>query len=308
MSIKTTNTRVRSVVATSAPSASAGGAAGAAIGGAILLGAVINGYARFLGKTARDAYKQSVTALPPAQSREIKSIAVLQTELKNWAQTSAVNENTKSLAPVDQAKVSVLASLTATPYFISNQANLEQSLKQLGQAATIEEVRETESVLLRQIKTEHQDTLLQSVTLACRNAALECGFATIQSDVSPDGMIRVIASDVATGRALITEINTDKNAELMLATEVVGISDGSCSEVLDVFEAGLDAQGVRRQPGKRAFTGGVCELAAAREFVRRKLKPRAKTVKSPAPKTTERNNTATKRTQKLNNAIKQQQR
>jgi hypothetical protein len=56
----------------------------------------------------------------------------------------------------------------------------------------------------------------------------------------------------------------------------VGLHDGSCNEILDRFDAALAAEGVRAGAPRRSFTGGVCELAAAREFVRRLPRPALK--------------------------------
>ena len=82
--------------------------------------------------------------------------------------------------------------------------------------------------------------------------------------------MRVIATDPA-GRTLVTEIVNSRDGEPGLETEVVGVTDGSCNPILDAFDKALEAEGVHSAPPTRKFTGGVCELAAAREFVRKKI-------------------------------------
>jgi hypothetical protein len=84
-----------------------------------------------------------------------------------------------------------------------------------------------------------------------------------------------------------------------MATEVVGISDGSCHAILDGFDRALEAQGVRAGPPRRKYTGGVCQLAAAQEFVRRKVR---KSSPPPAQQVQPGEEQAVRRAQRLNTA------
>jgi hypothetical protein len=79
----------------------------------------------------------------------------------------------------------------------------------------------------------------------------------------------VIATDPA-GRSLVTEIGTLPSGEASLATEVVGVRDNSCGQILDRLDAILERLGVHAGPPQRKSTGGVCELAAARDLLRKK--------------------------------------
>jgi hypothetical protein len=136
------------------------------------------------------------------------------------------------------------------------------------------------------------------VRLACQQAAVRVGFDRLETLAGLRGELRLIASDPA-GRTLVTEIRTGGNGDVGLETEVVGVSDGSCHEILDAFDRSLEAEGIRSAPSQRKFTGGVCELAAAREFVRRKVK-RPTTQAPPAVKT---GREAIRRTQRLNRPL-----
>jgi hypothetical protein len=78
-----------------------------------------------------------------------------------------------------------------------------------------------------------------------------------------------VATDPA-GRSLVTEIGTLPSGEASLTTEVVGVRDGSCGQILDRFDATLERLGVHAGPPQRRSTGGVCELAAARDLLRKK--------------------------------------
>jgi hypothetical protein len=246
--------------------------AGAALGGALIAAAVIGGLVRALGRAAREAFTEATTALPTADVTHLRSVATLRAERNSVFGSTLWQSAAAALAPVEAAKVKMLASLTATPYFVPDRAALLQSLTRLQQAATLNELARAGQGLLSQLENGHLQILRQSLIVACGNAALKCGFGTTTAETAPDGTVRVIATDPA-GRALVTEVATDTQGELLIATEVVGVSDGSCTAILDAFEEQLDAEGVGRGPGKRVFTGGVCELAAARHFIRSKVKP-----------------------------------
>ena len=55
---------------------------------------------------------------------------------------------------------------------------------------------------------------------------------------------------------------------------MVGFTDGRCHATLNRFDAAMEAQGVRTEGlPDRKWTGGVCELSMARDFIRRKVEP-----------------------------------
>lgn len=295
MSIRTSRSRVQSVSTTSASSA---------IGGAVLAAAVFRVLARSLSQGARAAYEQVSKSLPQ-EANGIKSLGVLRAEQQSYEQQACLTTATAKLSPVEAAKVSTLASLAAMPYLVSNQAVLEQPLNELRSAASLADIQHAEQAIRQQLEIGHHQVLLQSLTLACSNAALKSGFGSIQTMDGPAGSVRIVASDSA-GRALVTEISGDPAHDISLETEVVGVSDGSCTALLDAFDAALEAEGVRTSPPQRKYTGGVCELAAARDFVRSKVRRPPPAVQTPSAPV--KDDSEARRAQRLNNQQKQKQR
>ncbi len=115
---------------------------------------------------------------------------------------------------------------------------------------------------------------LDAIVAACSTASVTAGFAELELQPLADNLVRVVALNPA-GQALVSEIRVDKD-HASVATEVVGVRDGSCVRILDAFDAALEAEGVRSAAPRRKSTGGVAELAGAREFVRklgRRLQP-----------------------------------
>lgn len=201
--------------------------------------------------------------LPHQTPASIQPAATLRRQL-------AIVPAAPNLPPVEAAKVAALLRAAARPYLIQNPAALEPSLAGLKQARTLDQVRHAERLVTAALECEHQVVFISAVTQACQNACRQIGFGTVETTTAAGGVVRVIATDPA-GRTLVTEIEGPAEGEPRMATEVVGISDGSCHVILDAFDRALEAQGVRSGPPRRKYTGGVCQLATAREFVRRKV-------------------------------------
>jgi hypothetical protein len=83
-------------------------------------------------------------------------------------------------------------------------------------------------------------------------------------------MLRVIATNDH-NQSLVTEISSDREGYPAMETEVIGVVDGTCHNILDAFDVALEAEGVRAQKPKRSSTGGICQLASAKKFVQGKM-------------------------------------
>lgn len=196
------------------------------------------------------------------------------------------------LGPADSLKVQTLLTLTATPYRVKNTATLEPPLKAIRAATTEKAVREAKSELFRALERSQDEIFTDALAEASIRAAKKIGFNASQRVQGPTGTTQIFASDPA-GRVLITEISN--NGRPVLATEIVGVFDGSCAKIIDAFEKALQVEGVRASTPRRKFTGGVCELAAAREFVRKKVYPPAQIARDAVTETNETDSTARRR-------------
>jgi len=86
----------------------------------------------------------------------------------------------------------------------------------------------------------------------------------------PLGERRIVATD-NTGRGIVTEIRPDRNGQILLESEVIGVKDNSCQSLMEEFDRALEAGGVQSRASDRRATGGVLQLASAREFLRKKV-------------------------------------
>jgi len=280
-----------------------GAALGAiAAGGAVMAAALIASVINSLGSAGQKAYERSAKQLKPDALGGLKPSLALRNQEKAFRAQARAAVKQNALPEIEAAKISALASIASTPYQVENSGSVRQQLSTLCGAASLSAVQQADNALLKTIESEHQRLFVQALSLACSNAAVKVGFKTIQMASGPLGEVRIVASD-SVGRTLVTEIQSVPDRDTSMVTEVVGVADGSCNEILDAFDKALDEEGVRASKPRRKFTGGVCELAAARDFILSKVKPDATT--NPEHATKSSYDAAARRSQRLNQQARQ---
>ncbi|HEX6748071.1 MAG TPA: hypothetical protein VF092_12325 [Longimicrobium sp.] len=176
-----------------------------------------------------------------------------------------------SLAATDRIRVEAAASLAG--YVVADVQRLAAPLRALRAAVTPAQAMRAREDLLQAVRVEHGTLFTRCVVSACARAADTLGFSAVDTRVTADGTVRIVAEHPA-GHALVSELRTSAEGDAALETEVIGVYDGSCGDILDRFDAALEAAGVRSSAPARTCTGGVCQLAAARDFVGGILRPK----------------------------------
>lgn len=171
------------------------------------------------------------------------------------------------LSPVEAFKASLCRSLVSTPFLVVEGQAMKKQVGALQRAGSLEEARAAGHELMESVEAAHQRIVVEALTAACASAAKKSGFGAIEVQKTADN-VRVVARDVH-GRALVSEIAVSRDRDPSLETEVVGVTDGSCGRILDSFDAAL-AEHVRASVPVRKLTGGVCELASAKEFLKKR--------------------------------------
>ena len=243
--------------------------------GAIVVGACLVGLAKglsFIAKTAIQATKESAALTNP---QAIKSVSQLRVESK----PPLINMSDKS--DIKSLKSQAFKQIVSQPFLVADASELKERIATLDNAKSIKELKTAHQNLVQTLENGHQKIFSNALLEAGKRAALKIGFEKIESLPSlKQSVIRFAATDQM-GRTIVTEINAPKDRDVRIETEVVGVSDGSCNSILDSFDKALETEGVRSQPATRKFTGGVCELSAVRDFLRRKPMPKtAKPVKA----------------------------
>ena len=254
------------------------------------VGTLVNSAIRALNAASRDVWTQSTQTLPSRNIPAILPVSSIRAQMPVVDAGIRRELAQHKLPPVESARLATLLTMQTTPY-VCESTMLQAPLQALVAAGTPAGVEKASHRLMQALETGHQQVMTRALVTACRNASLQAGFECVDATTGIDGSIRVIASD-KDGRALVTEIRADKEHEPSIETEVVGVTDGTCTDIMDRFDQALEVQGVRASHKDRKWTSGVCELAAAKDFLKRKVTP-AKTKKE-----------ASQRARRLNQGLK----
>jgi len=235
--------------------------------GAIVVGACLLGLAKGLSALANAALQASKNKPMAESPKVLKSVAALRAESAPLELSVSASHNLETL------KAQAFKELATQPLMVANQAKLKTSILALDCAQTLEELETAHLGVVATLESGHQQVFTTAILDAGKRAASKIGFTKIESLPSPlVSTVRFAATD-ALGRTIVTEVNSARDGNMKIETEVVGVSDGSCTTILDDFDKALEAEGVKSKTPTRKFTGGICELAAVRKFLEKKIAP-----------------------------------
>lgn len=233
--------------------------------GAIVVGACLFGLVKGLSFLANAAIENAQAKPVTANTQNLQSVAAIRAEAGDLKVNTAVN---KELADL---KIAAFRQLATAPFLVESRTEIEKVIVKLDCAGTISEFKTVHREAVAKLESGHQRIFSTALLDAGKRAALKIGFAKIESLPSSLSSVARFAATDSSGKTIVTEINAPIGGDTRIETEVIGVSDGSCNQILDAFDAALEAEGVRSQPASRKFTGGVCELSAVRDFVNRKI-------------------------------------
>jgi hypothetical protein len=179
------------------------------------------------------------------------------------------------LRSVEKLKGETLAHIFSRPFVFSHSAGLERAISVLKRANTLAEVERAENHLLKRVRDDHQAAFSSGLLEACRRASVALGFSQIDCLPGDNPYFARFAASDNRGRTLVFDVRTPIDGKARIETEVVGVNDGSCHDILDSLSLALEAEGVEAHPTRRKSTGGVADLAAAKDFLVRRLPARA---------------------------------
>jgi hypothetical protein len=168
---------------------------------------------------------------------------------------------------LEKAKVSTLAEIATSNLLIRDAHSVQQGVSAILQAGTVEEVQAQSVVCERAIRQQHQGLLQEACAAVYENSMAQIGFTQIDRIVATAGVIRTIGIDVR-GRTLVNEISL-RDGEVAAQSEVLGVGDNTCSEVLDDLGSVLDRNGLQSADPSRKSTGGQCHSLAALEYAQK---------------------------------------
>ena len=174
---------------------------------------------------------------------------------------------TGAVTSMQTLKLSALAAIDAAAFTAPPEV-CRTALQPLVVASTPAALADAQNQAVATLMHAHAQTMTEGLAAACATVSRTLGFERIEVRPAIIGNgVRVLALN-ADGRTLVSEVGPVAGGDIEVQTEVIGVTDGSCHALLDHFDVEMERLGVTADPTRRS-TGGVCQLAAAREFVKR---------------------------------------
>jgi len=176
----------------------------------------------------------------------------------------------EEVSEVEAIQAETIGALEAAGHLNAEDASsVAETLGQLAEAESVTEARKLREETLSEANQSHRQAFVGGVADAVQEASMTVGFGNVQVSEGPTGDTRVVAENEK-GQAIVTEIHDDGDGDPSLASEVVGVFDGSCHEIMEEFEAALAENGIRASSAATWETQGRCKLNAARDYAAEK--------------------------------------
>jgi hypothetical protein len=194
-----------------------------------------------------------------------------------------LRQSRDSLSKLDIQKTATIAAAISAPLVANDSDAVQACLAAVEAARTDVQFAAARAKLRETIHGEHGDTWLSGLQDATQRAFEAIGFHQTACRRRSPREIHVTAVN-SDGKVLVSELQLAPDGTPSMATEVVNGCGPECEGILTNFEKAL-GEYVRGAAPVRKPTGGVCQLDAAIDFVRRRVR-RAPLLKSASPSKT----------------------
>jgi hypothetical protein len=142
---------------------------------------------------------------------------------------------------------------------------LEPLVRQLMHATQVDEAKTLAATLVTTAEEYHQAFLAKRLLTATARASRTAGFDQVDLETTRDGLVRVVAtrSDSICQEALVSEMRLGVDEVPAMITEVIGVEDGTCHSVMNLFDGAMARYGVVCETATRIDKGGACSIFAA---------------------------------------------
>jgi len=171
----------------------------------------------------------------------------------------------KRLDELDAVQLETLRALRDSGHLV-NRALLDNGWARLRSAASIHDARREGASLLNTAASTHQRIVVESAARACAAAAVRLGFSVHEQR---EGTAWSVVATNQAGRCLVAEVTPGNGGRPVVNAELLGVSDGTCGEVMARFRSALEEEGLRLGRTDRRFGGGAPVFAVGREAVKR---------------------------------------
>jgi len=167
------------------------------------------------------------------------------------------------LSTLEATKVSVIATVSKMNFKVEEGKAVRQAMKALVNTREGNSLKKEVKSLMNHLEVSHTKAFSSALAKACVKASLAVGFKQVEvKDVL--GKLEIIATN-SIGQRLISEIAVDARTNAVnVNTETIGMTDGSCSVIMNQFNNELKRMGIKIGTEETKFTGGVCQMSYAK--------------------------------------------
>lgn len=190
-----------------------------------------------------NSVKKNISGIGEHQT--IESPNTLYKKFKHTYQPMVKEFKQQGLTTVEAKKASALAVLSELDYRMSEST---AAIKHLEAAVAEEDEAQVNKALkscFHELEVTHTRVFTSMLADVCAKASIASGFREITVKPLKRSSGVVVSAINETGQGLVSEINVDKKQQVNTKTEVIGIHDGSCAEVMNRFNEALRRLGVK---------------------------------------------------------------
>lgn len=196
-------------------------------------------------------------------STSIKSPNTLRASFREAFPPTLSKLEAKEVNPVVARKAALLTTLKKMDFKVKENDSINSSLRTVFQAKDMKTLNTGIKAIMQKMEVSHTEVFAENIATACANASKNIGFREVEIKTI-QGKLEVIASNNQ-GQRILSEINLDtKTNQINANTETIGITDGSCTTIIQSFNEELRKMNIKIGEEKKTFTGGVCQMSYAK--------------------------------------------
>jgi hypothetical protein len=169
----------------------------------------------------------------------------------------------RGINPVVARKATLLNTLKNMDFKVKENSSINSSLKAVFEAKDMKTLNKGIKDVMHKLEASHTEVFAENIATACAIASKNIGFREVEIKTI-QGKLEVIAGN-SQGQRLLSEISLDaKTNQVKANTETIGITDGSCTAIIQSFNEELRKMNIKIGEEKNAFTGGICQMSYAK--------------------------------------------
>ncbi len=117
--------------------------------------------------------------------------------------------------------------------------------------------------LVDEIQVQHTKVFVSELSNIVAKSSSEVGYKNIVVRNLDQSKQLITALDNQ-GKGIVSEVNINSSGIVDVTSEMIGMVDGKCHEVLKKFDKNLKKYGVKFSSIDKEYTGGTCKLTSSK--------------------------------------------